>query len=117
MPTQYGSKMFGKQKTFFQWHNEGFNFPQYCLILAEGKKFHQQAFQYKNAYGLQFHPEVNIKLHLAWLYRVLLSAPHKLKNKGAQSLVRQLFLRVKHNNKIKMWLDDFLDNYILKEEV
>ena len=50
-------------------------------------------------------------------YRVLLSAPHKLKNKGAQSIVRQLFLRVKHNNKIKMWLDDFLDNYILKEEV
>ena len=117
IPTQYGNKMFEKQKTFFQWHNEGFNVPQDCLILAEGKKFHQQAFQYKNAYGLQFHPEVNIKLHLLWLYRVLLSAPHKLKNKGAQNIVRQLFLRVKHNNKIKMWLDDFLDNYILKEEV
>ena len=116
IPTQYGSKMFENQKTFFQWHNEGFNVPQDCFILAEGKKFHQQAFKYKNTYGLQFHPEVNIKLHFLWLYHTLLSAPHKLNNKGAQSIARQLTQRIKHNHKIKLWLDDFLDNYLLKEE-
>ena len=114
-----GSKfcIFEKQKTFFQWHNEGFNVSKDCCILAEGKKFYQQAFQYKKTYGLQFHPEVNIQLHFLWLYHTLLSAPHKLKDKGTQNIARQLTQRIKHNHKIKLWLDDFLDNYLLKEEV
>ena len=38
VPTKIGNKMFEKQKTFFQWHNEGFNVPKECLVLAEGKK-------------------------------------------------------------------------------
>ena len=57
IPTKIGDKMFENQKTFFQWHNEGFRVPRECLVLAEGKKFHQQAFKFNNAFGLQFHPE------------------------------------------------------------
>lgn len=115
IPTQEGNKIFEKQKTFFQWHREGFSVPQDCNLLAKGKEFHQQAFRYKSAYGLQFHPEVNIKLHFLWLYYTLCSNPHKFKVKGTQSIFKQLSKRIKHNHKIKLWLDNFLDNYLLKE--
>jgi len=116
IPTNEGSKIFEKQKTFFQWHNEGFNVPKDCCLLAKGKKFNQQAFKYKNAFGLQFHPEVNIKLHFLWIYYTLLSAPHKLKDKGTQSIFKQFTKRIKYNYKTKIWLDNFLDNYLLKEK-
>jgi len=112
-PTKYGSKMFKKQKKFFQWHNEGFTLPKDCIILAEGSKFQQQAFKYKNTYGLQFHPEVNINLHLRWLYYSSLKAPEKLKDIGCQNILKQLALRIKHNQNIKNWLDNFFDNYLL----
>ncbi len=117
IPTEEGSKIFEKQKTFFQWHNEGFKVPNECCILAKGKKFNQQAFKYKNTFGLQFHPEVNFKLHFLWIYYTFLSAPHKLKDKGTQNILKQLTNRVKHNHNIKIWLDNFLDNYLLKEKV
>ena len=115
-PTLEGLNMFKKQKFFFQWHNEGFTAPKECTILAEGKKFNQQAFKFNNAFGLQFHPEVNLKLHLLWIYYTLLFKPHKLKDKGAQSIYKQLTKRIKHDYKIKTWLDDFLDNYLLNYE-
>ena len=117
IPTEEGSKIFEKQKTFFQWHNEGFKAPNDCCILAKGKKFNQQAFKYKNTFGLQFHPEVNFKLHILWIYYTLLSAPHKLKDKGTQNIFKQLTKRIQHNHNIKTWLDNFLDNYLLKEKV
>ena len=112
-PTHHGNKMFNKQKTFFQWHNEGFSLTKDCIVLAEGNKFKNQAFKYKNTYGLQFHPEVNINLHLRWLYYTILSNPKKLKDKGCQNFLKQLSLRIKNNNKISNWLDTFLDNYLL----
>ena len=117
IPTEEGSKMFEKQKTFFQWHNEGFKVPNDCCILAKGKKFNQQAFKYKNTFGLQFHPVVNFKLHILWIYYTLLSNPHKLKDKGTQNILKQLTKRIKNNHNIKIWLDNFLDNYLLKEKV
>ena len=117
IPTEEGSKIFEKQRTFFQWHNEGFKVPNDCCILAKGKKFNQQAFKYKNTFGLQFHPEVNFKLHILWIYYTFLSAPHKLKDKGTQNILKQLTKRIKNNHNIKIWLDNFLDNYLLKETV
>ena len=112
-PTENGFQMFKNHKTFFQWHNEGFTVPNFCTILANGYKFHQQAFQYNNSFGLQFHPEVDIKLHLYWLYYVSISNPKKFREKGFQNLYQQFILRVKNNNKIKNWLDNFLDEYFL----
>jgi len=35
--------------------------PQKTILLAEGKRCKIQAFRYKNIYGVQFHPELNIK--------------------------------------------------------
>ena len=110
IPNEEGLEIFQPQKTFFQWHNEGFKVPSSCKILAQGEKFPEQAFQYGKAYGIQFHPEVNLRMHLAWLYY----AAYKLKEPGAQTRIKQLNLRIKHGKKINMWLDHFLDNYLLK---
>jgi GMP synthase (glutamine-hydrolysing) len=110
IPHGEGLQVFQDQKTFFQWHNEGFTVPKSCKILARGEKFPEQAFQYGKAYGIQFHPEVNIRMHLAWLHY----AAYKLKEPGAQTRIKQLNLRIKHGKKINMWLDHFLDNYLLK---
>ena len=109
-PVKTGLKLFQGQKTFFQWHKEGFSTPSTCELLATGDTFQEQAFKYKNAYGIQFHPEVNLRMHFKWLYY----AGYMLREKGAQKKIHQLNLRVKHGKKINMWLDYFLDNYFLK---
>ena len=115
-PTENGIKMFQSQDVFYQFHTEGFELPSGCELLAKGDIFSNQAFRYKNCYGLQFHPEVNIYLHLKWLFLVLIKKPHILFKKGAQNIFYQLWLRIKYNNSISRWLDDFLDNYLLKEQ-
>ena len=115
-PTENGIEMFQSQDVFYQFHTEGFELPSGCELLAKGDIFTNQAFKYKNCYGLQFHPEVNIYLHLKWLFLVLIKKPHILFKKGAQNIFYQLWLRIKYNNSISRWLDDFLDNYLLKEQ-
>ena len=115
-PTENGIKLFQSQDVFYQFHTEGFELPSGCELLAKGDIFSNQAFKYKNCYGLQFHPEVNVYLHLKWLFLVLIKKPHILFKKGAQNIFYQLWLRIKYNNSISKWLDDFLDNYFLKEQ-
>ena len=88
--------------------------PSESKLLAKGKRFKYQAFQYKNCYAFQFHPEVNLYLHLRWLFFVLLYKPRKLFIPGAQNILYQLYLRFKHNKSVSVWLDHFLDNYLLK---
>ena len=115
-PTENGIKLFQSQDVFYQFHTEGFELPSGCELLAKGDIFSNQAFRYKNCYGLQFHPEVNIYLHLKWLFLVLIKKPHILFRNGAQNILYQLLLRIKYNHSISRWLDDFLDNHLLKEQ-
>ena len=110
-PTGDGHKIFRNQQTFFQWHREGFYVPKSCNILATGDLFREQAFRYQNAVGIQFHPEVNLNMHLRWLYY----AGYMLKERGAQNRREQLFHRLKHGKKINLWLDSFLDTFFLKD--
>ena len=114
LPSKSSVNLFEDQKFFFQWHTEGFNLPKDSILLASGKKFKVQAFKHKNCYAIQFHPEVNFKLHLRWLYSVLFSNPGRLFVKGSQNLLFQMFLRIKYNSKISKWLDNFLDKHFLK---
>ena len=115
-PTENGIKMFQSQDVFYQFHTEGFELPSGCELLAKGDIFTNQAFRYKNCYGLQFHPEVNIYLHLKWLFLVLIKKPHILFKNGAQNIFYQMWLRIKYNSSISRWLDNFLDNYLLKKQ-
>ncbi|MBN1931602.1 MAG: type 1 glutamine amidotransferase [Desulfobacterales bacterium] len=51
----------------FQWHNESFEVPQGGSLLATSAKCPNQAFRYRNAYGLQFHIEVTRDMLIEWL--------------------------------------------------
>ena len=116
LPENSGVEIFNNQKFFYQFHDEGFDLPKNTTLLASGKKFKVQAFQYKSCYAIQFHPEVNFKLHLEWLYYILFTNPKRLFVKGSQNLIYQMYLRIKYNNKISKWLDTFLDQYLLKSQ-
>ena len=115
-PTSKGVDMFETQNVFYQFHSEGFELPNGCELLAKGNIFNNQAFKYQNCYGLQFHPEVNIYLHLKWIFLVLIKKPNVFFKKGSQNVIHQLILRFKYNNSISKWLDIFLDNYFLKQK-
>ena len=115
-PSNDGKKLFENQKIFYQFHTEGFVTPSNCINLAFGDRFKFQAFKYKKCYAFQFHPEVNFRMHLRWLFFVLLNKPMILFRNGAQNILYQIFFRFKYNKSTSNWLDYFLDNYLLKEE-
>ena len=50
-PTELGHKLFKDQKIFYQFHDEGFELPIDSKLLAIGKSFKYQAFQYQNCYS------------------------------------------------------------------
>ncbi len=51
----------------FQWHNDSFAIPEGAIHLAGSDVCPNQAFRYgEKAYGLQFHPEVNERIAMAW---------------------------------------------------
>tara|TARA_B100000029_G_scaffold315840_1_gene308241 strand:+ start:1158 stop:1856 length:699 start_codon:yes stop_codon:yes gene_type:complete len=115
-PTKEGNDIFKNQNVFYQFHTEGFEIPNECQLLARGDVFKNQAFRFQNCYALQFHPEVNFFLHLRWLFLVLKKRPKILFKKGSQNLFYQLYLRFKYNKSVSLWLDSFLDNYLLAQK-
>ncbi len=112
-PVGEGDNIFKNQNVFYQFHTEGFELPEGCQLLARGEIFKNQAFRYENCYALQFHPEVNMIVHLRWLFLVLIKKPKVLFLNGSQNLFYQLYLRLKYNKSVSIWLDSFLDNYLL----
>ena len=53
----------------FQWHNDSFDLPETAINLASSNVCPAQAFRCRNAYGLQFHPEVNESIIAEWCAR------------------------------------------------
>jgi len=49
-----------------QWHNDSFNLAPSAVALASSAACPVQAFRTANAYGLQFHPEVNVAVVADW---------------------------------------------------
>ena len=52
--------------TVFQWHGDTFDVPDGGVLLATSEVCKNQAFRYKNAYGLQFHVEVTGDMLEEW---------------------------------------------------
>jgi GMP synthase-like glutamine amidotransferase len=50
----------------FEWHNDSFDVPPGALHLAASAACPGQAFRYRNAWGLQFHPEVDASIVDSW---------------------------------------------------
>jgi GMP synthase (glutamine-hydrolysing) len=52
----------------YQWHLDVFDLPAGAVHLARNDQSEYQAFRYgERAWGLQFHPEVDLPLFLGWL--------------------------------------------------
>ena len=93
----------------YQWHREGFDLPQGATLLASGEFFPNQACQIgKNAFGIQFHPEVTEAMNRRWAKK----AAHMLSDPGAQSAEVQLEGRRKYDDEVRNWLDRFLDHWL-----
>jgi GMP synthase (glutamine-hydrolysing) len=53
--------------TSFQWHHDSFDLPEGAVLLASSTACPHQAFRFgTNAWGLQFHPEVDEKIIRDW---------------------------------------------------
>jgi GMP synthase-like glutamine amidotransferase len=50
----------------FEWHNDSFTVPPGALHLAASAACPGQAFRYRNAWGVQFHPEVDAAIIESW---------------------------------------------------
>jgi len=52
----------------FEWHEDTFELPKEAILLAQGKNCKNQAFRVgRNAYGLQFHVEINPLIIHSWI--------------------------------------------------
>ncbi|HLG65888.1 MAG TPA: type 1 glutamine amidotransferase [Ktedonosporobacter sp.] len=57
----------GYQKVF-HWHEDVFDLPAGATLLATNDYAKNQAFRYRNAYGLQYHIEIDPAMLDTWLY-------------------------------------------------
>jgi GMP synthase (glutamine-hydrolysing) len=108
-PTLNGHNPLAALKQVYHWHKEGFEVPQDAVLLATGKVFANQAFRYgKNAYGLQFHPEMTQDLIDRWTT----SGAEQLQLPTAQSREEQLQNHAEYGPEVKSWLQGFLLSWL-----
>jgi GMP synthase (glutamine-hydrolysing) len=53
----------------YQWHNDVFELPPGAQLLARSEQYENQGFRVGNAWGIQFHPEVDPELFELWISR------------------------------------------------
>jgi len=73
-PEPAANDFLDKPAFFMEAHYQEYELPPGAERLASSKRFGEQAFRYgggggrgSHAYGLQFHPEVNLEIHQNWL--------------------------------------------------
>ncbi|CBI76997.1 Hypothetcial protein [Bartonella clarridgeiae 73] len=87
-------------------HNEGiYDLPKEAVLLATGQTYPTQAFRYgKNAWGLQFHPELTRTMIQDWL----IHSAQELTKKGAQSASAHLKGYSLYGQVLCEWFDNTL---------
>ena len=94
---------------FFQWHVEGFDLPRGAQQLMSGDMFKNQAFQLDDAiFGAQFHTEVTLAMHYRWL----IGGAERMKMPGSMPREQHLEGRLLYDRPVKLWLNQFLDNWL-----
>src|SRR4051812_9619718 len=97
----------------YHWHREGFDLPVGADLLAEGGDFPVQAYQYGNATGLQFHPDVTYAMMCRWTPR----GHARLDTPGARPRHHHFEGRAMHDAAERIWLARFLDGWLAREPV
>ena len=108
-PTPEGAGLGPWPEHVYHWHREGLTLPAGAARLATGETFENQAFRYgRNAYGIQFHPEVTRLVMHRW---AVLGA-HRFVLPGAQHGHAHLDGNLVHDGAVKDWLSRFLDAWL-----
>lgn len=106
--TQEGRSLGEWPSHVYHWHKEGFRLPAGAVRLAEGQLFENQAMRCgRNAYGIQFHPEVT-----HWMMHRWTMNDDKICVPGGQDRVTQLAGWYQHDGAVRRWLDGFLDIWL-----
>ncbi len=93
----------------YHWHSEALELPAGARLLATSETFRLQAYRYgEAAYGVQFHPEIQLDVLKWWLKE----AARKLGSPGAQPPEDRLAGHARHGAEMHRWLDDFLDAWL-----
>jgi GMP synthase (glutamine-hydrolysing) len=92
----------------YQWHREGFDLPDDAELLAEGETFEVQAFRYKRAYALQFHPDVTHAMMHRWTTR----GHVRMEMPGAKPRAAHFADREVYDYSARAWLSVFLERWI-----
>ena len=92
----------------YQWHREGFDLPVGATLLAEGDDFAVQAMRFgRNAFGLQFHPEVTYAMICRWIVK----AGDRIEAPGAQPGHQHRQDWHQHDPALARWSRAFLRNW------
>jgi GMP synthase (glutamine-hydrolysing) len=92
----------------YHWHREGFELPHGAELLAEGDDFPMQAFQFGNAFGLQFHPDVTTKMMHCWTARANMDLP------GARPRLLHFSDRAVYDVIERAWLTNFINDWLAR---
>ncbi len=103
-----GVGLFADEQMFYQWHGEGFELPAGCELLASGQRFHNQAFRYGKAYGIQFHPEMTREMMERWT----MFAAHRMVLAGAQPRETHLIGHDNHDGQVEDWTRHFFAHWL-----
>lgn len=108
-PTAECDGFLSREMHVYHWHQEGFDLPRGATLLASGTSFPNQAFRHgRNAYGVQFHPEVSPQVMQRWLSE---AGPvgHR---PGAHPDEQQIADAERFDDVMRAWLEDFLDAWL-----
>ena len=105
-PTAAGRGLFDEGLHVYHWHGDGFELPAGGTLLATGSTFPNEAFSMgENAYGVQFHPEIDGAIMRRWIEAGIEDGD--MKHNGAQSGEEQEALRHIHEPGMQAWFDRF----------
>lgn len=108
-PTGPGRGLLDWPKKVYQWHREGFATPRGTELLATGEHYEEQAFRVgRNAFGLQFHPELTLHMMYRWTTR----AHERMQLPGARCRSDHFAGRAVYDGPVKAWLGAFLDRWL-----
>jgi GMP synthase (glutamine-hydrolysing) len=110
--TPAGRGLFPERLSAYQWHREGFDLPHGAELLATGgDAFYNQAFRYgRNAYGVQFHPEMIPQTMERWITSE--KGSPQLVLAGAQPAAEQRAEAPLHDPLVRRWLENFLSVWL-----
>ena len=94
----------------YHWHREGFELPAGAELLAEGSDFPNEAFQYGNAFGFQFHPDVTNAMMHRWTTR----GCERLSTPGARERHHHFADRARYDVIERAWLNNFIAGWLAR---